>query len=191
MVVPSLTPSMSKAELRSAARTARKAFVSSLDPSERRRLQQDLAEKLRPLVESATAIGGYHAVGSEIDVEPVLALAKQHGLPAFDDKTELFRFREGPASVSGPHGIPQPGPDTPELACGLVLVPLLAIDPRGHRLGQGGGHYDRALPGLRNSGATLIGVGWEMQKLGFELPHEPWDVALDGFASPSGLEIFR
>jgi 5-formyltetrahydrofolate cyclo-ligase len=172
-------------------RIARKSYASSLDQAERKELQDKLARWLRPLVERAGAVGGYHAVGSEIDVAPVLALAERHGLPAFDDGLAAFQFRRGPASVDGPHGIPQPDAEAPILDCGLVLVPLLAIDPDGHRLGQGGGHYDRALPTLRQTGARLIGVGWDMQRLDFGLPHEPWDVALDGFASPAGLEMFR
>jgi len=191
MVVPSLSSSMSKPELRSAMRIARKSYASSLSPTERTKLQDSLASLLRPLVERAGAVGGYHAIGNEIDVAPVLALAEHHGLPAFDEGLAIFQFRRGPASVRGPHGIPQPNAESPILDCGLVLVPLLAIDPKGHRLGQGGGHFDRALPALREAGATLIGVGWEMQRLDFDLPHEPWDVALDGFASPAGMEMFR
>ena len=191
MVVPSLPPSMTKPELRSAIRAARKSYVASLGGSDRQMLEAALAQHLRPLIDGAAAIGGYHAVGSEIDVAPVLALAKRHGLPAFEDKLAAFRFRTGPASETGPHGIPQPAAQAPELDCALILVPLLAIDPHGHRLGQGGGHYDRVLPGLRDSGATLIGVGWDLQKLDFDLPSEPWDIPLDGFASPSGLEMFR
>ena len=191
MVVPSLSSSMSKPELRAAMRAARKSYVSSLGGDERRRLEERLATVLKALVERAGVVGGYHAVGSEIDVAPVLKLAKSHGLPTFDDESSVFRFRHGPASVSGPHGIPQPGIDADVVDCSLILVPLLAIDPKGQRLGQGGGHYDRVLPLLREAGATLIGVGWDMQRLDFSLPNEPWDVALDGFASPGGLEMFQ
>jgi 5-formyltetrahydrofolate cyclo-ligase len=182
---------MSKPELRAAMRTARKSFVTSLSPDERRSLEEKLATSLGPLVERAEAVGGYHAVGNEIDVASVLKLAKRHGLPAFDDELSVFKFRRGPASVDGPHRIPQPGADAEILNCSLILVPLLAVDPKGHRLGQGGGHYDRALPALRGAGATLIGVGWQMQRLNFDLPQAPWDVVLDGFASPAGLEMFR
>jgi 5-formyltetrahydrofolate cyclo-ligase len=191
MVVPSLHPSMSKPELRAAMRATRKAFVTSLSIQQREALQSALATHLRPLIERSAAVGGYHAVGSEIDPAPALALAEQAALPTFDEAEELFLFRLGPATATGPHGIPQPTGDAAELSCALILVPLLAIDPRGHRLGQGGGHYDRVLPALREAGAVLIGVGWDMQRLDFELPHEPWDVPLDGFASPSGVEMFR
>jgi len=72
----------------------------------------------------------------------------------------------------------------------LVLVPLIAIDSRGTRLGRGKGHYDQALIRLKKSRARLIGVGWPIQRLVQEIPADEWDVPLDGFASPEGLEIF-
>ena len=189
MVVPSLSPDMSKPELRAAMRAARGAYVASLGPG-RASLERQLAEHLRPLIDATDGVGGYHAIGGEIDPGPALALAASHSLPSFDAGSKHFRFRRGPATVEGLHGIPQPASDAPDGACTLILVPLLAIDPHGHRLGQGGGHYDRVLPGLRDQGARLIGIGWAMQRLDFDLPVEPWDVALDGFASPERLEWF-
>ena len=72
-----------------------------------------------------------------------------------------------------------------------MFVPLLAVDSRGNRLGQGGGHYDRALPALRDAGATIIGVGWAVQLVDGDLPIDPWDVPLDGFAAPEGVKMGR
>jgi 5-formyltetrahydrofolate cyclo-ligase len=100
-------------------------------------------------------------------------------------------FRSGQYAEDCPVGGVQPPHQAKEVIPDLVLVPLLAIDPAGHRLGQGGGHYDRVLPALSAVGAMLIGVGWDLQRLDFLLPTDPWDVALDGFASPAGLEMFR
>jgi 5-formyltetrahydrofolate cyclo-ligase len=68
---------------------------------------------------------------------------------------------------------------------------LIAIDGKGTRLGRGKGHYDRALIGLKKSGARLIGVGWSIQRLADTIPADEWDVPLDAFASPGGLEWFR
>ena len=72
----------------------------------------------------------------------------------------------------------------------LILVPLIAIDERGTRLGRGKGHYDRALGRLRKTPAILIGVGWSMQKLADTIPADEWDVPLDGFACPDALTMF-
>jgi 5-formyltetrahydrofolate cyclo-ligase len=72
----------------------------------------------------------------------------------------------------------------------LILVPLIAIDGAGTRLGRGKGHYDRALGRLKKSRAKLIGVGWAIQQLTETIPADEWDVPLDGFASPEGLTMF-
>ena len=72
----------------------------------------------------------------------------------------------------------------------VVLVPLIAIDGRGTRLGRGKGHYDRALIRLKKNGARLVGVGWPLQRLEEMIPADEWDVPLDAFASPAGLETF-
>jgi 5-formyltetrahydrofolate cyclo-ligase len=60
----------------------------------------------------------------------------------------------------------------------LVLVPALAIDPDGYRLGQGGGFYDRALPQLQ---AWKHGVVYPYERMEHDLPREPWDVAVDSW----------
>ena len=85
----------------------------------------------------------------------------------------------------------QPKRSAPVVEPDLILVPLIAIDGHGTRLGRGKGHYDRALVRLKKSGARLIGVGWPLQRLDETIPADDWDVPLDAFASPEGLEIFR
>ncbi len=60
----------------------------------------------------------------------------------------------------------------------LVLVPALAIDPDGYRLGQGGGFYDRALPLMR---AWKHGIVYPFERMEHDLPREAWDVALDSW----------
>ena len=84
----------------------------------------------------------------------------------------------------------QPAKRHPVVQPDLVLVPLIAIDSHGARLGRGKGHYDRALTGLKKNGVRLIGVGWQSQRLVETIPADDWDVPLDAFASPEGIEIF-
>lgn len=191
MAVPSPLPTLDKAGLRQAMRAARKAFVATLDPTERVAMERALHAQLRPLIEQANIVGAYLPIGSEIDPLGAAFAPDKIAFPAFSQSDERFRFRIGPPVATGPHGIPQPGPMEPEVDPDLVLVPLLAVDPIGHRLGQGGGHYDRALAPLRARGTQLIGIGWPLQRLEFSLPIDEWDVPLSGFASPSGLEMFR
>jgi 5-formyltetrahydrofolate cyclo-ligase len=193
-VVPSPSPNAeSKAALRYEARKRRAAFVAGLVEEEREELEDRLAEVLAPLVEAANVVAAYHAVGTEIDPSAVARAGNQAttmALPAFADADALMHFRSGVSAEDGPHGIPQPPGKAKIVYPDLVLVPLLAVDAAGTRLGQGGGHYDRVLGELRSTGAKIIGLGWPMQRVEFLIPVDEWDIPLDGFASPDGLEMF-
>ena len=202
MVVPSLPPLPAPAEplvgpkerLRTAALEARKAFVRSLGDGARAQLEQRLAQHLTSLCASAKVVGGYAPLGSEIS--PLLAMEEARAVgrivayPAFDNPAKPFRFRAGDPLKPGPFGIMQPARTAPVVEPDLVLVPLIAIDRRGTRIGRGKGHYDRALTHLKKSGARLVGVGWPLQQLAKRIPADAWDVPLHGFASPDGLEWF-
>jgi 5-formyltetrahydrofolate cyclo-ligase len=180
--------------MRASALEARKAFVRTLGDAKRTLLEDQLAANLTGLCAAARVVGGYSPLGSEIS--PLLAMEEARAVgaivafPAFTNPAKPFRFRAGDPLVPGPFGIMQPKPSAPEVEPDLILVPLIAIDSRGMRLGRGKGHYDRTLGRLRKSGARLIGVGWQMQRLEV-IPADPWDVHLDAFASPDGLEWFR
>jgi 5-formyltetrahydrofolate cyclo-ligase len=158
-------------------------------------LEEGLAEVLAPLLGKSRVIGGYCPLPDEISPIPALDSAAGHGAlvayPAFHDHMSSFRFLAGDPTESGPWACFQPSLEAPEVFPDLVLVPLVAIDAKGTRLGQGKGHYDRVLGKLREHGALLIGIGWDVQKVEGMIPAEPWDVPLDGFASPTGLEMFR
>jgi 5-formyltetrahydrofolate cyclo-ligase len=184
-----------KVALRRIARERRKEFVEGLGREDRERLEAKLAEVLAPLIANSHIVGGYCPLPSEISPLPALEDASANGAtvayPAFADHQAMFRFLAGDPSEAGPWACFQPPLNAPEVHPDLVLVPLVAIDGKGTRLGQGKGHYDRVLGRLREHGALLIGLGWEVQKLDAIIPAEPWDVPLDGFASPAGLEMFR
>lgn len=195
MVVPSHPiPPLTKEALRNAALEARKAFVRTLDDMTRTRLEERLAERLTGLCAGATVVGGYSPIGSEISplraIEEARAVGSIVAFPAFDNPAKPFRFLAGDPSESGPFGILQPKRSAPPVDPDLVLVPLIAVDSHGARLGRGKGHYDRVLGRLRRSGARLIGVGWPMQRLQATIPSDPWDIHLDAFVSPEGVESF-
>ena len=181
--------------MRAEARLRRRAYVAALGAAERERQEQALAEVLAPLIAHAAVVAGYSPMGSEIDPARALHWAGNHGVttafPAFTSKTSAMLFRSGQCAEDCPVGGVQPPHQAKLVAPDLVLVPLLAIDRTGTRIGQGGGHYDRALPALRANGARLIGIGWGMQLVDGDLPADPWDVALDGFASPQGVTMWR
>jgi 5-formyltetrahydrofolate cyclo-ligase len=205
-VVPSLPPDptgfagpqpaipAAKDALRSAALEARKAFVRTLSDADRARLERRLAEHLTSICAGAKVVGGYSPMGSEIS--PLLAMEEARAVgaivafPAFSNPAKPFRFLAGDPLRGGAFGILQPKLTAPLVEPDLILVPLIAVDRRGTRLGRGKGHYDRVLAPLRRKGARLIGVGWPLQRLKSEIPRDPWDVPLDGFASPDGVQFF-
>ena len=193
MAVPS--PSvLDKAGLRDAMRRRRRDYAASLAPETRAALEEQLAEALQPLLFKASVVAGYFPMKDEVSTLPALsrasALGKAAALPAFADRDSRMTFRAGSPVDPGPWGILQPSVDAPTVSPDLILIPLIAIDHAGNRIGMGKGHYDRALPGLRQAGATLVGVGWEFQLLDELLTPDPWDIPLDAFASPAGLEEF-
>ena len=190
---PEMEP-LSKETLRRAALDARKAFVRTLSDADRAQLERSLAEHLTSLFAGVAVVGGYCPLGSEISPLPATEEARAVGAivayPCFPHPAKPFRFLAGDPLEPGPFGIMQPAKRHPAVEPELVLVPLIAIDGAGTRLGRGKGHYDRALTRLKKSGARLIGVGWQMQRLQERIPADQWDVPLDAFVSPEGLETF-
>lgn len=194
MAVPSPLPT-GKASLRRMLRDQRRALVETLSEEDRHGQEVKLANVLEPWLGKAEVIAGYHPMGAEISpllaLERAAVLGKSVAYPHFAGRDHHMIFREGPPVNPSPWAFMQPAHGASEVRPDLVLVPLIGIDRRGHRLGQGKGHYDRALPALRELGAQLIGVGWGMQLVDEDIPHDPWDVPLDAFASPEGLLEFR
>lgn len=190
---PEMEP-LSKETLRRAALEARKAFVRMLSDADRALLERQLAEHLTSLFAGVSVVGGYCPLGSEISPLPAMEEARAVGAiaayPCFPNPGKPFCFLAGDPLEAGPFGMMQPAKRHPAVEPDLILVPLIAIDSRGTRLGRGKGHYDRALARLKKGGARLIGVGWPIQRLSETIPADEWDVPLDGFASPDGLELF-
>lgn len=71
----------------------------------------------------------------------------------------------------------------------LLIMPLVAMDARGNRLGMGGGYYDRTLANFANGALqpVLVGVGYQFQ-LVEKIETQPWDVPLDWIATDAGLQ---
>ncbi len=106
-----------------------------------------------------------------------------------DNRMRLFQITSPSANLEpGILGIPEPREDCALVAAAEVdwaLIPGLAFDCRCYRLGRGGGHYDRLLPGIRPD-ASCWALGFDCQLAG-ELPIEPHDVPIDGVATPGRL----
>ena len=91
---------------------------------------------------------------------------------------------------TGAMGIDAPPAGTEEVVPRTVVVPLLAFDRRGYRLGYGGGYYDRTLAGLRDGdGVLAVGVGYAAQEVA-AVPVEDHDARLDAIVTEAGVLEF-
>lgn len=131
-------------------------------------------------------VGGYWPIGDEIDPRVLLSKLDREGcglaLPVVvtETKSLIFRtWRPGYPLESGTYGIPVPAVPTEALVPELLLVPLLAFDRSGHRLGYGGGYYDRTIRSLREQGSlAAVGLAYAAQEVPI-VPREADDEALD------------
>jgi 5-formyltetrahydrofolate cyclo-ligase len=175
-----------------------------LDPLQQRRASSALANRLsrQAFFQRATHIAAYLANDGEIDPLPLLYSAQRQGkhlyLPILVGKALTFvRFRPGvtPLRINR-LGILEPVAQSSERidpsGLDLVLLPLVAFDGRGGRLGMGGGFYDRtfARPNSRRrrSLPLLIGLAHACQQT-TTLPIDPWDIPVDGIATDLALTI--
>jgi hypothetical protein len=110
-------------------------------------------------------------------------------LPWFAGRDSRMIWREAPAVEPSPWGVLQPAAEAEALAPDTMLVPLVAADRRGTRIGHGKGHYDRALAHLRQAGPVFtIGLAWEPQIARLADRTDEWDVPLDAIATPEGVD---
>jgi len=140
-------------------------------------------------------LAGYMPIRTEIDPLPAMAEAAAHGpvaVPVIKGAglpLDFSLWEPGCALRAGPFGAMVPEVDR-FIEPGIVIVPLVAFDRAGGRLGYGGGFYDRTLERLRARRPTLaIGFAWAAQEAG-ELPLEPTDQPLDMIVTEVGVITF-
>jgi 5-formyltetrahydrofolate cyclo-ligase len=123
---------------------------------------------------------------AEVDLRPLDARLRERGVrvayPRIDPATQAmtFRFVADPTSMKAhPLGHLEPSADEPEASPGdldVIIVPALAVDPRGHRIGYGEGYYDRTIARY-DPPALTAAVAFDLQLVA-ELPHTAGDVAV-------------
>jgi 5-formyltetrahydrofolate cyclo-ligase len=148
--------------------------------------------------EGRATISAYWPIGSEIDPRPLMralaALGHSLALPRLTPKHEGYEmafhaFAFGDNLERGPLGIMQPLASV-TISPDIVVVPLLAFDRSGARLGYGGGYYDRMLHHLRQAKKLRVyGLGFAAQEVD-KLPVEAHDERLDGVLTEQGVISF-
>lgn len=138
-----------------------------------------------PVFVSARVVALYRAIDNEVETAGLISAAQQSGkvvvLPAVCDGGMQFRKvgSELPLEV-GAFGIPEPSPDSPVVDIGsidLVVVPGIAFDLEGRRIGYGKGYYDRVFHAWEGSG-HLLGLCYDFQLVD-RIISEPHDVEMD------------
>lgn len=171
-----MTLAGSKAQARRDAAARRKAAFARGQGDAARRLSRELAPW------SGAVLAGYMPMRTEID--PLPAMAAHDGpvcVPVIEGPGLPLSFRRWtPQARMIPGAFGAEIPETGEsLIPRVLIVPLLAFDRRGFRLGYGGGFYDRTLAGLRALGpVTAIGFAFAAQEVD-TVPTEPTDQPLD------------
>jgi 5-formyltetrahydrofolate cyclo-ligase len=170
-----------KAALRRATRAARDGLL----PEERRRAAEAVVDRLRRLPElrRARVVALYAAHGSELDLSALTAVLRERdvttALPRVEgDELRIVATTAGTPLAIGYRGVREPEGRAVDLgAVDAIVLPGLAFDPVGGRLGQGGGHYDRLLS-VSPESAVRIGVGYACQLVP-RVPREPHDAPVD------------
>ncbi len=153
---------------------------------------QQAAQQAGEALPQTMRISGYWPIRTELDPRPLIArlLHEGHALclpvvPGPDVRLEFRAFSDERDLTDGAFGAKTPPEDAALLEPQILLVPMLAFDAAGYRLGYGGGYYDRSLEDLRAQQPTLaIGLAYDAQEVE-AVPIEPTDQRLDALVTPS------
>jgi 5-formyltetrahydrofolate cyclo-ligase len=180
-----------KRALRERQKARRAAALEAIGAS----IQDDLVRHGVALLgdRPAGVVSAYYPMAGEIWPLRLMAALKARGhslaLPVMQGKADPLVFRTwapGDELIAGVWGIRQPAPSQPAVLPDILLVPLLAFDRAGYRLGYGGGYFDRTLRDLRGR-KPILAVGLGLDELEVDaVPHLDYDERLDWILTPSG-----
>jgi 5-formyltetrahydrofolate cyclo-ligase len=197
--IPVTTIEDAKTALRARARDVRRAAhrAQSREAAAAIRAHWREAAAQGLLVTPGLPVAGYWPLRDELDVRGLLADLVSGGadmsLPAVvapDRPLAFRRWRPGDVLVAGALGTAEPPPDARAIVPRLLIVPLVAFDRAGYRLGMGRGYYDRTLRALRAAGPVIaVGVGFAAQEVA-EAPHDGFDERLDWVVTERGARRF-
>jgi len=189
------SPARRKTAVRQALRTLRR----SLTPSARRRAAHRAALHLARAARrwNARHIAAYLSLAEEIDTAPLIALLRRQGCTLYAPRLaragrlRFTRLNARAALRCNRYGIAEPVAQPRPARLDLILLPLVAFDAGGRRLGMGGGYYDRLLARPRPwRRPTRVGLAFAAQEV-TSVPAEARDVRLDAVVTERGLRRFR
>jgi 5-formyltetrahydrofolate cyclo-ligase len=189
----------SRADIRRELRHRRAALA----PAVRARAAAKIARHVRAtsLMRPGRAIGLYCSVGSEVDTAPLRRLAARSGCAIYLPRITSYaahrmlyrrdrgRYRPNRMAILEPSG----GPACPPRRLDVVFMPLTGFNAAGHRLGVGGGYYDRLFAFRRHSALRrplLVGIAYDCQRCS-DFTADVHDVPLDLLISESGVLDWR
>ncbi|MCX8514846.1 MAG: 5-formyltetrahydrofolate cyclo-ligase [Burkholderiales bacterium] len=159
--------------------------------------KEDLTlQNIIPLLNQVKSVMLYHAHGYELNPKSIYTYCSSHHKQIFQpvaykttNEMKIAQYNENNTNIFS------------ALDCeiedsiqwyniGLIILPLVAVDNYGNRLGKGGGYYDRTLANLKQRNNILCGIGFSCQLIQEQLPNEDFDIKIDYFASDKGLIKF-
>ena len=148
-------------------------------------------------LQRAQVVGGYRAIRGEVCLDTALMRLHEGGamvtVPRVSgDRMDFLPWTNTSETVTGSFGIDEPinGEPVQLSRHDAVLVPIVAFDETGQRLGQGGGFYDRAIADAGAARPLLIGVAHAFQQVR-SVPVEAWDMPLDAVVTEERIHEFR
>jgi len=178
----------SKESIRRDCRDLRVSMNSDEWRSASRRISQNVAEI--PEFREACTVMLYLSMNErrEVDTAPLISLCSSAGdismvVPLTrGDRLSMVPFNEGDKVVDGRFGQPEPVSDKScaDVMPDVVILPVVAVDREGRRLGYGKGYYDRFIAGMRLQGAKpfTLALAFSFQVVSY-LPEDPWDEKID------------
>ena len=157
-----------------------------------------ILSNIQPLIDSVSTVAIYHANGCELNLDEVIRYCLSKGKKLYQPVSYrhskqmlLMQYNANYVDIFSPQEfIPNNTYEWYNLD--LILLPLIAVDKRGYRLGKGGGYYDATLANVvqGTSFPILCGIGFDVQ-LVEQIPNDNWDIRLNYFASECRLIKFE
>lgn len=185
--------------LKAALREAALALRDALPANERQAAAEAIAARVLPLeVTPGIIVSGFSPMKTEINPIPLLrkfaAAGAQLALPAISGRGKPLVMRAwtfGAPLKAGQWGIREPGPEMPEVAPDIFIVPLACFDRAGHRIGYGAGYYDMTINALRARKKVIaIGIAFAAQEIP-KVPATERDARLDLVLTEREIIDFR